>query len=72
MKHLPVSLVSVYTYVNPLVAVLLGALIYGEKFDLLSIVAMFVVFAGVVIVKRFSGRPGPPPEPARQVATGSA
>jgi len=72
MKHLPVSLVSVYTYVNPLVAVLLGALIYGEKFDLLSVVAMFVVFAGVLIVKRFSGRPNSPPEHARQVATGSA
>jgi drug/metabolite transporter (DMT)-like permease len=58
MKHLPVSLVSVYTYVNPLVAVILGSLIYGEKFEPLNIVAMFVIFAGVVIVKRFSGRSG--------------
>ena len=71
MKHLPVSLVSVYTYVNPLVAVLLGTLIYREKIDSLSIVAMFVVFAGVAIVKRFSGRPAPTPEGARQLAAGS-
>jgi drug/metabolite transporter (DMT)-like permease len=58
MKHLPVSLVSIYTYVNPLVAVFLGSLIYGEKFEPLSIFAIFVIFAGVVIVKRYSGRSG--------------
>jgi drug/metabolite transporter (DMT)-like permease len=56
MKHLPVSLVSIYTYVNPLVAVVLGSLLYGEKFEPITIVAMVIVLAGVMIVKRFSGR----------------
>ena len=32
MNHLPVSIVSIYNYVNPLVAVLLGWLIYREPF----------------------------------------
>jgi drug/metabolite transporter (DMT)-like permease len=58
MKHLPVSLVSLYTYVNPLVAVILGSLLYGEKFEPLTAGAMVVIFAGIVIVKRFSGKAG--------------
>ena len=55
MKHLPVSLVSIYTYVNPVVAVLLGATLYGEKFSGLHIAAVVIVMAGVMIVKLFSG-----------------
>jgi drug/metabolite transporter (DMT)-like permease len=54
MKHLPVSLVSVYTYINPAVAVILGALIYGEKFGAIEIAAMAIIFVGVLMVKRFS------------------
>jgi drug/metabolite transporter (DMT)-like permease len=56
MKHLPVSLVSVYTYVNPVVAVIVGSLIYKESFRALDMVAMLVIFAGVGVVKRYSGR----------------
>ena len=55
MKHLPVSLVSIYTYVNPVVAVIVGSLLYGEKFHALDFIAMMVIFTGVLIVKRFSG-----------------
>jgi drug/metabolite transporter (DMT)-like permease len=56
MKHLPVALVSIYTYVNPVVAVLIGALLYGEKFSGLDIIAMITVIAGVAVVKMFSDR----------------
>ncbi len=55
MKHLPVSLVSIYTYVNPVVAVIVGALLYGEGFQPLDLVAMLIIFVGVMIVKRYSG-----------------
>jgi drug/metabolite transporter (DMT)-like permease len=58
MKHLPVSLVSIYNYVNPVVAVIAGALLYGERFTILDFAAMAVIFAGVFLVKRFSGRDG--------------
>ncbi|HEX4138427.1 MAG TPA: EamA family transporter [Bryobacteraceae bacterium] len=56
MKHLPVALVSIYTYVNPVVAVLIGALLYSEKFSGLDIAAMIIVMAGVAVVRLFSGR----------------
>jgi drug/metabolite transporter (DMT)-like permease len=56
MKHLPVALVSIYTYVNPVVAVLVGALLYNEKFGSLDIAAMIIVMAGVAVVKLFSER----------------
>jgi drug/metabolite transporter (DMT)-like permease len=55
MKHLPVALVSIYTYVNPVVAVLLGSLLYGEKFSGMDITAMIIVIAGVAVVKLFAG-----------------
>jgi len=59
MKHLPVALVSIYTYVNPVVAVLLGALLYGEKFSGLDIAAMIIVMVGVAVVKLFSADSAP-------------
>lgn len=57
LDRLPVSLVSIYTYVNPLVAVVLGHLVYGEPFGLREAAAMGVIFAGVTIVKRYSAPP---------------
>ena len=54
MKHLPVSLVSIYTYVNPVVAVLAGSLLYGEAFSRLELAAMLLILTGVLIVNRFS------------------
>jgi drug/metabolite transporter (DMT)-like permease len=62
MHHLPVALVSVYTYVNPIVAVILGMLYYGEPFGWREGAAMLVIFTGVWAVKRASaplGRPAP-------------
>jgi drug/metabolite transporter (DMT)-like permease len=56
MKHLPVALVSIYNYVNPVVAVLVGALLYGEKFSGLDIAAAILVLVGVAVVKTFTGR----------------
>ena len=33
LKHLPVATVSLYAYVNPVIAVLLGTLVLGEPFS---------------------------------------
>ena len=52
MARLPVAIASVYTYVNPLVAVLLGWMFYNESFSAREAVAMAVIFAGVWLVKR--------------------
>ncbi len=54
MERLPVALVSLYTYVNPIVAVTLGWLWFREPFGARELTAMSVIFLGVYLVKRFS------------------
>lgn len=54
VQHLPLAIVSIYTYVNPIVAVTLGYLIYGEAFGLRELGAMLVIFLGVWLVKKLS------------------
>ena len=52
MARLPVAVVSLYNYVNPVVAVLLGWLLFREPFGLRETIAMLIIFLGVAIVKR--------------------
>jgi len=52
LKNLPVTIVSLYAYINPIVAVLLGSLILGEKFNLRIAIAMLVTVAGIYIVNK--------------------
>lgn len=54
MQHLPVALISIYTYVNPIVAVILGWLFYREPFGLREAAAMATIFLGVAVIKRTS------------------
>jgi drug/metabolite transporter (DMT)-like permease len=63
MDKLPVAIVSIYTYVNPIVAVFLGWLFYREPFGIREFVAMLVIFAGIAIVK-FSSKQKIPMETA--------
>jgi drug/metabolite transporter (DMT)-like permease len=42
---------SMYAYINPLVAVLLGWLILHERLTWVSIVAMCVILGGVALVQ---------------------
>jgi drug/metabolite transporter (DMT)-like permease len=58
LDRLPVAIVSVYPYVNAVVAVGLGWLFYREPFGTREAVAMTIIFAGVAVVKRYSRRPG--------------
>jgi drug/metabolite transporter (DMT)-like permease len=51
MARLPVAVVSIYTFVNPLVAVFLGWLFFREPFGVREAVAMLVIFAGIAVVK---------------------
>jgi drug/metabolite transporter (DMT)-like permease len=57
MDRLPVAIVSVYPYVNAVVAVALGWLFYREPFGMREALAMAIIFAGVAIVKRYSRHP---------------
>jgi len=51
MHHLPVALVSIYMFVNPIVAVFLGYLFFREPFSYRAATAMLVIFVGIVIVR---------------------
>ncbi|MBS1856910.1 MAG: EamA family transporter [Acidobacteria bacterium] len=57
LDRLPVSIVSLYPYVNVVVALTLGWLFYREPFGRTELMAMVVIFAGVAIVKRYAGKP---------------
>jgi drug/metabolite transporter (DMT)-like permease len=61
LQHLPVSIVSIYTYVNPVIAVALGTWLLGEPFHLRMLVAAAVIIIGVAIVGR-----GAPPAQGRR------
>lgn len=52
LQHLPVATVSLYAYANPLIAVVLGALLLGEPFTTRTVVSMSIVFAGMALVRR--------------------
>ncbi len=54
MDRLPVAVVSIYSYVNAIVAVALGWLFYREPFGFREAAAMAVIFAAVAVVKRYS------------------
>ena len=64
LDRLPVAIVSVYPYVNAVVAVALGWLFYRERFGAREALAMAIIFAGVGIVKRYSRPHHPPPAEA--------
>jgi len=53
MDKLPIALVSTYTYVNPIVACVLGWLILDERFGVREVVAMAITFIGVAVVRHF-------------------
>jgi drug/metabolite transporter (DMT)-like permease len=54
LDRLPVAIVSVYPYVNAVVAVALGWMFYREPFGVREAAAMVVIFASVGAVKRYS------------------
>lgn len=51
IEHLPLSLVSTYAYVNPIIALVLGWIFLNEQLNIFILLASVVIFAGVVLVK---------------------
>ncbi|HLH03607.1 MAG TPA: EamA family transporter [Bryobacteraceae bacterium] len=51
MTHLPVAIVSIYTFVNPVVAILLGWLFFREPFGVRELAAMLIIFSGIGVVR---------------------
>jgi len=52
LRKLPMTIVSLYAYVNPLVAVVLGWLVLDEKLNMRIGVAFLITVAGIYIVNR--------------------
>jgi drug/metabolite transporter (DMT)-like permease len=50
LQHLDIAVVSLYTYVNPVIAVALGTLLLGEPFHARMLVAGAVIVVGIVAV----------------------
>jgi drug/metabolite transporter (DMT)-like permease len=61
LKYLPVSTVSLYAYVNPIIAVILGTFIASEPLNPRIVLAAALVFGGIAIVRM---APGPKPIPS--------
>lgn len=51
LRHLPVSFVSLYAYINPIIAVALGVVLLGEPFNARIAAAAALVLAGVAVVR---------------------
>ena len=49
--HLPTTKLSLYAYINPVVAVVLGWWILGEELTWVSITAMVIILGGVALVQ---------------------
>jgi len=56
-RHLRTTTLSLYAYVNPVVAVILGWLVLHEQLTWVSITAMVIILGGVAMVQSGRGRP---------------
>ena len=50
LRNAPISIVSTYAYVNPVVAILLGSAIANEPLETIEIISAAIIIAGVVII----------------------
>ena len=69
LHHAPISLTATYAYVNPVVAVILGALVLAEPITLPIVVGGAIVVLGVgLVVSSERPRAGAPAEAAAAAA----
>lgn len=57
LRHAPITKVATYAYVNPIVAVTLGALILDERLDASMIIGALMIVASVAFIIRTESRP---------------
>lgn len=63
LRHASATVVGTYAYVNPVVAVLLGALLLHEALDTRKVVAMAIILSAVLWIQRATA-----PKPALEAA----
>lgn len=69
LRVAPLPLIATYAYVNPVVAVILGALVLGEPIELRTLVAGGVIIFAVAVIVTARGRMQ---APRRRAATAAA
>ncbi|OQX64689.1 MAG: EamA family transporter [Anaerolinea sp. 4484_236] len=57
LRNAPISLVSTYAYVNPVIAILLGAWIAHESLNGRTILAAAVILGAVILITNARGKP---------------
>ena len=57
LRHAPISQVSTYAHVNPAVAVLLGAVLLGERITAVTAVGGVIILGAVAVVIRAERAP---------------
>jgi drug/metabolite transporter (DMT)-like permease len=65
LQHAPISQISTYAYVNPVVAVALGALVLGERITAVTLLGGAIIVLAVAVVIRAETR-GPMPRSQRE------
>jgi drug/metabolite transporter (DMT)-like permease len=68
LSHLPISTVSTYAYVNPVVAVVAGIVVLGERLTLLEALGAVVVVTSVLII--LNRPPDDPDSPGAEATKG--
>lgn len=71
LRNAPTPLVSTYAYVNPLVAVLLGASLAGELLTPRMLLAALVIIGAVALINTSRAATAPAAKPAAATACGS-
>jgi drug/metabolite transporter (DMT)-like permease len=54
LQQLPLGLVSIYVYINPIIALTLGIIVLNEKINATILIGSFITIFGIYVVKKFS------------------
>ena len=52
LQHLPTEVNSIYAYINPIVAMILGAFIFGEQLTQAIVIGVLVTLIGLYLVNK--------------------
>jgi drug/metabolite transporter (DMT)-like permease len=69
LRVCPPARVSTYAYVNPVIAVLLGALLASEPLTPSTIIASVIIIGAVMLINTARAQPEPRPAPPRVIPT---
>jgi drug/metabolite transporter (DMT)-like permease len=61
LKHVPVTKVSTYAFVNPVIAVIIGVILFHERLAPAELTGMFLILISVATVILSRTTPAPPP-----------